>query len=814
MARTTVGPYRIVGKLGEGGMGEVFRAIDPRLQRPVAIKLLHGDAARAEAARQRFEREARAVAALSHPNICIVHDYDIDEAGQPYLVMEYLEGETLQRRLERGPLPLADVISIGAALADALETTHALGIVHRDIKPANVFLTTKNQPKLMDFGIARMASGDSDEAALTGGADDPLTAAGAAIGTVSYMSPEQARGQPIDARTDIFSLGVTLFEMASGARPFAGGTAPLIYDAILNREPPRLRTLRPDLPLALDAAIAEMLVKDRDRRLPSAQALRDRLLAIPATRERTAAGTGARAEALGVAAGRRRMLAAAAAIVVLGAAAAGITLWRTNRAGAAAGVRTLAVLPFDASAARDAREAMQGLAAAIADTLARHPELTVIAGQRTAAFAASSEPIDAIARSLGADAALQTSVAQSGDQLQVAAALVSTGGERLWAETYARPRAELFAVQQALAGDLVRVLNLAASPAAANATAVAAGSVDPRAYDLYLRGRYHSGRWNEPELDTAIGLLEQATAIDPAFASAQAMLGMFYGAKAFNYQPNDPQWRSKGHAAIGKALALDPESAEAHYARGILIWQPSEAWPHRAALDEFRRALARQPNLDDAWHHRGVVLMHIGHLARADGFYERAVALNPVNTQAQFRFAPLRNYQQRYDDALAVLRRVPREIYPSQWTYHMGWSLVTLGRLREAAEEIASALAGNSVDQGGVIHATRALLRAKSGDRRGAEADVATAIAVGRGFGHFHHTALTIGEVYAQLGDLDRAQEWVERAADDGFPCYAFFEVDPHLAPLRATDRFRQYLARLRAEWEHVGAEDDVPPRQ
>ena len=228
-------------------MGEVFRAVDPRLKRTVAIKLLHGDAARAPAARQRFEREARAIAALTNPNICVVHDYDIDEAGgQPYLVMEYLEGETLQHRLERGPLPLAEIVAIGAALADALDTTHAVGIIHRDIKPANVFLTARRQPKLMDFGIAKIAAGESDEAAPTATDAGMLTVAGAAIGTIAYMSPEQARGLPIDARTDIFSLGVMLYEMATGVRPFAGATEPLIFDAILNREPVRIKTLRPE----------------------------------------------------------------------------------------------------------------------------------------------------------------------------------------------------------------------------------------------------------------------------------------------------------------------------------------------------------------------------------------------------------------------------------------------------------------------------------------------------------------------------------------------------------------------------------------
>jgi adenylate cyclase len=260
-----------------------------------------------------------------------------------------------------------------------------------------------------------------------------------------------------------------------------------------------------------------------------------------------------------------------------------------------------------------------------------------------------------------------------------------------------------------------------------------------------------------------------------------------------------------------RALAIDPQSAEALYMRAMLIWQPSEGFPHRGALADFRMALASQPNLDEAWHYRGVVLMHVGHLKRAGASYERAIALNPGNTQARFRVAPLLNYQLKFEDAITVLRRIPRDILPSQWTYHMAWALVSLGRTREAAQEIAAALAASPTDQGGVIHAARALLRAKTGDRRGAESDIAAAIEAGKGFGHFHHTALTLGEVYATLGDLDRAQEWVEKASNDGFPCYSFFEVDPHLAPLRATDRFRSFLAQLRAEWQHIEGEDDQP---
>jgi tetratricopeptide (TPR) repeat protein len=789
-----LGPYQIDARLGAGGMGEVFRATDLRLQRTVAIKVLFGRGSSDTAARERFAREARAASALNHPNICTVHDVG-ETDGQPYLVMEYLEGETLERRLTRGRLPLAELLTAAAALADALDVAHGHGIIHRDIKPANIFITTRGQAKLMDFGIAKV-TGAADQAAETMAQPAQLTDVGAAVGTAGFMSPEQARGQHLDARTDLFSLGVTMYEMATGARPFAGDTAPIIFDAILNREPDGVRMLRPELPAALEAVIAHALVKDRERRLPTARDLRDRLLQIGSDGvDRT------RRAALPARAKRSARVWAVGAVLAAAAMAVAV-FWRWPIAPEPA-IRSLAILPIDGAAAIAARESLQGLAASLTDGLARHRELNVIPIARAAAVQTDGKGLVEIAQELGADAVLQSSVSQSGGTIRLAAAIVDASGRRRWSESYERRQGDLFSLEQTLAGDLRRAIGLRAD-AAAGENRAAGRSVNSEAYDLYLRARYYVGRWNEPEIDQAIALLDKAVAIDPAFGEAQALLAFFCGVKAFNYRPNDGSLREKGHSAVQKALAIDPQSAEAHSARGSLLWEPSQGFPHRDALAEFRLALTRQPNLDEAWHYRGVVLMHIGRLGDAGRSYDRAIAANPGNTLARFRFAPLLNYQLKYDEAIRVLQRVPRDVYPSQWAYHMGWALITQGRTEQAAQEIAAALAANRIDPGGVIHATRALLRAKTGDRLGAEADIAVAIEAGKGFGHFHHTALTIGEVYATLGDVERAQEWVERASNDGFPCYAFFEVDPHLAPLRATERFRSFLEQLRGEWESI----------
>ena len=796
-----LGPYRIEGRLGEGGMGEVLRATDTRLRRTVAIKLLLGQGPTDPIKRERFEREAHAASALNHPNICTV--YDVGEAdGRPYLVMECLDGETLRARLARGPLPFDDLLDIAIQIADALAAAHAAGIIHRDLKPANIFLTTRGLAKVMDFGIAKRIGLDAGPDDGTIAQPSSLTELGAPIGTVAYMSPEQARGEPLDPRTDLFSLGVVLYEMATGERPFNGGTDAVVFDALLNRDAPPIRAQRADAPIGLETLVARLLAKHRDGRPRDAGEL---LAALKSLRGQS--GPVNAADARG---GLTRATAQPVRLVLitLGVLAAGaIAYWAVPRQGVAP-IRSLAVLPFDNQIDAGANDMVLGLADAVAADLARSPTVGIVPLTVAAAYRGSTKSTSEIARELKADALVHGVLSRTGDQIRLAVNVLSAAdGRPVWSDTYQRSASELVSLQQAVADGVSRAIGTTLPDPAPTASANAS-SVNPEAYDLYLRARYHAGRVNEPDLDQAITLLERSTQLDPRFTLAQALLGFVYGSKSFNYRPADSQLRDKGYAAVEKALATDPTSPDAHLARGMLLWQPSESFPSREALAEYRQALAVRPTFDQAWHQRGVVLFHVGHLEAGLRAVERAAELNPANTQARFRVAPIRVYQQRYEDAIAVLRRVPREIYPPQWTYQMAWSLISLGRLDEASQEIETALSGKAPDQGGVVHAARAMLRLKRGDRRGAEADIAEAIERGQGFGHFHHTAYSIGAIYAQLGEFDRAQEWIERAAADGFPCYSMFETDPYLAKLRDTARFRTFLAKLRQEWETIPGEE------
>ena len=712
--------------------------------------------------------------------------------------MELLEGETLGARLERGALPLQEVVALTIEIADALDAAHAHQIIHRDIKPANIFITSRGRAKLMDFGVATRQRGDAGLSTTGLAATAALTELGQAIGTVAYMSPEQARGERLDARTDLFSLGVVMYESAAGTRPFHGGTDAVVFDALLNRDPVPLRTLRQEVPEALDDIVSGLLQKDREARTPSAADLLRRLRSLgestrpPAFDEQSPARHSRRARAL-----------TAAAALCLAIAAGGVAWW-ARPTPPPREIQSVALLPFENRLGADASDVVDGLLAAVNGDLAKSQAIQVLAPGAVEQYRATTRTVAEIGRELHADALLSVVATGSGGRIQLNASLSETrNGRTFWSASFDRPRGQLDQLQADLADGVGHALGL--TPAAAvGPRRTTTPAVDPRAYDLYLRARYHASRWNEKDIDRAIELLEQATTLDATFGAAQGLLGYAYGVKSANFRPTDTVLMEKGFAAVARSLEENEAGADAHMARGLLLWQPSQGFAQREALGEFQRALSERPSFDEAWNQRGIVLFHIGHLDEALKSIERAIALNPGNANARFRIAPIRVYQQQYEEAVAVLRRVPREAYTTQWTYQLAWSLIALGRLDEASKEIEDSLAASANDQGGVVHAARAMLRVKRGDRRGALADVDEAIARGRGFIHFHHTAYSIGAVYAQLGDFTRAQHWIEQAAADGFPCYTLFENDPLLAGLREMAEFRTFLVKLRQQWQHL----------
>jgi TolB-like protein/DNA-binding winged helix-turn-helix (wHTH) protein/tetratricopeptide (TPR) repeat protein len=468
------------------------------------------------------------------------------------------------------------------------------------------------------------------------------------------------------------------------------------------------------------------------------------------------------------------------------------------------GPSSIVVLPFLNLSADPANDYFSdGLTEELIDALARLENVQVVARTTAFQYKGKSQDIRTIGKQVGATAVVEGSVRREGNHVRITVQVNSVGnGYHLWSQTYERDLKDTFAMQSEIAMAVGTALRGRLKGVHSTAPVV-----NPEAYDDYLRARYHLIRFNQNDNDEAIALLEKSTGIDPRFAPAQAQLAFAYGLKSFFFNATDPQWEDKAFAAIQKAEALDTELPEVHYVRGELLWTHSHAFPHREALAEARKAYSIQPSFEQALHHHAVILFHIGHIQEAWREIEKALIINPADDQARYRIGPMLNYQGKWQEAIDALNHVPREVSPALWSYQMAWALQSLNRIPEASRLLETALAENTSDPGGSLYGARAMVRAKSGDRHGAEADISTAIHVGKGYGHFHHTAYSIAAVYSVLGDLDKAEEWIENAANDGFPCYTFFEADPNLQRLRATPRFQAFIAKLRREYEHIAGE-------